>query len=127
MQVNAALASGTTDPPTELAVTGDWCEDCDFGAVCPEYAIASAGLSIAPQEIVELVERRAQLAPTHREYNQVSKLLSKHWSRVPPGEYLCGDYVVKVTQVPEKQIEAYTRASYNRASYRKVAPERRES
>jgi hypothetical protein len=74
-------------------------------------------------EIVELVERRAELQGTAKEYNRINEQLKRHFRDADPGEYVCGDYVAKVTRIDEAKIKAQperVRKAYNKTTYRKL-------
>lgn len=113
-------AAGDPLVPAELAVPGKWCGDCAFASICPEYVLESKGLVIAPQRIVELVERKAELDEAAKEHKKVVAELNTHWKTVEPGQHICGDYLVKVSEVKGKDMPAkpaYYKQPYKRTTY----------
>ena len=126
--INEAISADTRDEtgepiePTHLATAGAWCDDCDFAQACPEYTLQAAGLVVAPQEIVDLVMRRAELEAAHREYGRVNDQLKRHWKNAGEGQYYCGDYTVTVKRTKDREVAAQPatiRKGYLRSTYRR--------
>jgi CRISPR/Cas system-associated exonuclease Cas4 (RecB family) len=91
-----------------------WCEECAgcaFLQHClPDIKGDGKLISIEEPEasVIDLLERKAALSESHKEYERINKLLKEYWkSRLPEGQELqiiiMGTYKVEIKRVQRKE------------------------
>lgn len=124
-RVNAAITA-REDLPAE---PGAHCDGCPFLGACAPARDFGPGLALVDNdELVGLLERRAELAPAAAEFDSVDKALKE--SLQAPGESLVGSWHVTVKagetttyDVPKDVKATYaTKVPTLRRSYERLAP-----
>lgn len=113
-RVYAALAKET---PPERAADFDLCMDCEFRHLClPDLKAGPGVTEVGDQELAALIDRRAQLEPIKKEYDQIDKDVKKIVTSSGQGDKICGDWLIRVK---EQTRASYTveESSYFRTSF----------
>jgi CRISPR/Cas system-associated exonuclease Cas4 (RecB family) len=79
-----------------------WCRYCAFKQLClPPSSFGDGVKPIDDLELAGLLERREQLAPLSKEFNEVDKTIKSFFDK--EGEYLCADYLIKSQKINVKR------------------------
>lgn len=76
----------------------DMCSNCQFAHVCLPDLKAEGLKQINDQEFGATLERLDQLKPVVKEFKELEKEVDKVKEAVGTGEYICGDYVLKINE-----------------------------
>lgn len=76
------------------------CSKCDFRELClPDLKTGDGVRVLDDMEMASLLERRDQLKEVAEEYSELDDQIKEHFKVFGTGESICGDYVVKVSEV----------------------------
>jgi len=76
------------------------CSKCDFRELClPDLKTGDGVRVLDDMEMASLLERRDQLKEVAEEYSELDDQIKEHFKVFGTGENICGDYVVKVSEV----------------------------
>ncbi len=95
-RVYAALAK---NEPPERTQDMDLCEKCPFAHVClPDLRLGKGVQLIDDDELEKLLAVREELAASAKNYGDVDKKIKEAVTAAGPGEKICGDFYIKVTE-----------------------------
>jgi hypothetical protein len=75
------------------------CSKCPFRHVCLPELKYGQEIKMIGEEWVEKLERREVLDPYKREYDDIDKELNSLKDNLGAGEFMCGDFIVKIKKV----------------------------
>lgn len=94
------LAVDCNEPPNKIN-RPDTCGRCDYAHICmPDLQMGTETKLLDDEETLELLERRTELAPYRKEYEQIEKRLEK--MLIKGQDIICGKFVISWTPFTKK-------------------------
>lgn len=90
--------------PPERVTDFSICSKCEFRELCLPEMVGGPGIQVFNDvEMAGLLDRREQLKSSAEEYADLDEQIKEHFKVTGLGEKLCGDYLIKVTEVKTKK------------------------
>ena len=101
-RVHAAVKAGT--PPPWIDSKEGWCFDCEFVHICnPPMFFGEGAKFMDDPKIVQLLDRREEIAPYNTEYLKINEELKKIFYGVESA--VCGPWIIEGKSVEKKGYE----------------------
>ncbi|MBP9786046.1 MAG: hypothetical protein KBC72_00440 [Acinetobacter sp.] len=105
-RVYESLAAET--PPKRIDDL-DECSKCAYAHIClPDLRSQALTKLIDDQDTAAMMERMEQLKPVVKEYEQMEDQIDELKNKVGPGEYVCGDFLMRIKEHERKNKEPIT-------------------
>lgn len=98
-RVYKALESNT--PPARCEEL-DTCQKCPYAHLCLPDLKATAISQIDDYDLASTMERMEQIKPFFKEYQTLDKEIDKIKNSVCAGEYICGDFLLRIKEFERK-------------------------